>query len=57
MRYNKPQVTNTLNAVSTIQQISWTDNPHDGVSKTPLSSFDSQPRPAPCSASAYEADE
>lgn len=57
MRYNKPQITSTLNAVSTIHQQSWTENPTDGVFKRPTGTFDSQHIPAPCSLAAYEADE
>ena len=57
MRYSKPQITNTLNAVSTIHQQSWTENPNNGVFKDPLGYHDSQRNPAPCSIGAYEADE
>jgi hypothetical protein len=58
MRYSQPQVTSTLNAVSTIHQTNWTENPTDGVYKLPQGYFDHQrPNAGQCTAGAYEADE
>jgi hypothetical protein len=57
MRYNKPKVTQSMNAASAIHQISWTTHTVNGVAKTPSSDFDSQTAPQRCLASAYEADE
>jgi hypothetical protein len=57
MRYSKPHVTNTLNAVSTIHQVDFTENPQGGVYKIPDGYFDHQRTPSPCTAGAYEADE
>jgi hypothetical protein len=57
MRYSKPRITNTLKAVSTIQQQSFTENPTGGVYKNSTHYYDLQIPAVACSASAYEADE
>lgn len=53
MRYSKPQIVNTANAASTIQQVSQTDN----QGKIPKDFLDNATPRHECSASAYEVDE
>jgi hypothetical protein len=53
MRYTKPQVVNTVNATSTIQQVAQTNN----EGKIPQGFLDSATPRHECSAGAYESDE
>jgi len=53
MRYSKPQIVNTVNAASTIQQVAQTNN----EGKIPLGFLDSATPRHACSAGAYESDE
>jgi hypothetical protein len=57
MRYSKPQVVSSESAVSTIQQVLWNDNPHDGVFKGDDIYQDSQNPKHICTRGAYESDE
>jgi hypothetical protein len=57
MRYNKPQVTGSVSAVSTIQQQDFPSDPYNGVSKIAEAYLDSQPHRQACTKGAYEADE
>ncbi len=58
MKYGKPQITNTMDAVSNIHQAHWTVHTMNGVAKSGSTTVDAQtPIPSVCTASAYEADE